>query len=98
MMAGRGTSAPGGWVRAMAAASRIRWRHRGRSGSGREMMKAMPGSREAPWVEYDATSALIVTDVQNDFAAPDGSLFVRGGEDVVPVANREIGRALGEGA
>jgi nicotinamidase/pyrazinamidase len=49
-------------------------------------------------VGYDPTTALLVTDVQNDFADPEGSLYVRGGEDVVSVANREIGRALEAGA
>jgi nicotinamidase/pyrazinamidase len=44
-----------------------------------------------------ATAALIITDVQNDFADPRGSLSVAGGEDVVPVANRHIGRALRDG-
>src|SRR4029077_10019991 len=43
---------------------------------------------------YDPTSALVVVDVQNDFADPAGSLFVSGGERVVARANDEIGRAL----
>jgi nicotinamidase/pyrazinamidase len=34
-----------------------------------------------------------VVDVQNDFADPGGSLYVRGGEQVVPVINAEIERA-----
>jgi len=42
--------------------------------------------------EYDAKSALIVVDVQNDFADPKGSLYVAQGEVVVDVANREIDR------
>ena len=42
--------------------------------------------------EYDAKSALIVVDVQNDFADPKGSLYVAQGEVVVDVANREIER------
>ena len=33
---------------------------------------------------YDAASALIVVDVQNDFADPRGSLYVDGGEAIVP--------------
>ena len=33
---------------------------------------------------YDPATALIIVDVQNDFADPDGSLYVRGGETVVP--------------
>ena len=49
-------------------------------------------------VEYDPSTALVVVDVQNDFADPDGSLYVRGGEEVVPVVNREIEQALGAGA
>jgi len=49
-------------------------------------------------VEYDVATALIVTDVQNDFADPKGSLYVSGGEQVVPVANREISRARQGGA
>ncbi len=48
--------------------------------------------------DYDARSALIVVDVQNDFADPDGALHVTGGDDVVPVANREIRRAVEAGA
>lgn len=47
---------------------------------------------------YDAATALIVVDVQNDFATPAGSLYVRGGEDVVPVINAEIEVALAAGA
>jgi nicotinamidase/pyrazinamidase len=47
---------------------------------------------------YDPTAALIVTDVQNDFADPNGSLYVRGGEEVVPVVNREIEQANAAGA
>ncbi|HEV8296583.1 MAG TPA: isochorismatase family protein [Acidimicrobiales bacterium] len=47
---------------------------------------------------YDERTALIVVDVQNDFADPDGSLYVRDGERVVPVINREIQRARAAGA
>ncbi|MFN2590984.1 MAG: isochorismatase family protein [Actinomycetota bacterium] len=47
---------------------------------------------------YDEATALVVVDVQNDFADPAGSLYVRGGGDVVPVANREIERARQAGA
>ena len=39
--------------------------------------------------EYDATTALLVVDVQNDFADPAGSLYVAGGEQVVPLINAE---------
>jgi len=37
--------------------------------------------------------ALIVVDVQNDFADPDGSLSVLGGDALIPRINREIRRA-----
>ncbi len=49
-------------------------------------------------VQYDPRTALIVVDVQNDFADPRGSLYVRRGEEVVPFANREIERAFDGGA
>ena len=48
--------------------------------------------------EYDPNTALLVVDVQNDIADPAGSLSVSLGEEVVPVANREIERALDAGA
>jgi nicotinamidase/pyrazinamidase len=47
---------------------------------------------------YDATTALLVVDIQNDFADPKGSLYVTGGEEVVSIANRELDRALSSGA
>jgi nicotinamidase/pyrazinamidase len=48
--------------------------------------------------EYDSRTALLVVDVQNDFADPKGSLYVRRGEEVVPFVNREIERAFDAGA
>lgn len=48
--------------------------------------------------EYDGKTALIVVDMQNDFADPRGALYVRGGEDVLPVANDEIAKARAAGA
>jgi nicotinamidase/pyrazinamidase len=39
---------------------------------------------------YQPATALVVVDVQNDFADPAGSLSVKGGDAVVPVINREI--------
>jgi nicotinamidase/pyrazinamidase len=48
--------------------------------------------------DYDATTALLVVDVQNDFADPKGSLYVTGGEEVVSAVNRELDRALSSGA
>jgi nicotinamidase/pyrazinamidase len=47
---------------------------------------------------YDASTALVVVDVQNDFADPSGSLYVRGGENVVSRINDEIQLALSDGA
>lgn len=44
-------------------------------------------------VDYDASAALIVVDVQNDFAHPDGSLFVDGGDEILDRINAEISRA-----
>ena len=47
---------------------------------------------------YDPLTALIVVDIQNDFAHPDGSLHVVDAEQVVANANREIARAVEAGA
>jgi nicotinamidase/pyrazinamidase len=47
---------------------------------------------------YDPTTALLIVDVQNDFADPAGSLYVKDGGDVVPVINKEIDRARDAGA
>jgi nicotinamidase/pyrazinamidase len=47
---------------------------------------------------YDRSTALIVVDVQNDFADPAGSLAVTGGADVVQVVNAEVESALAAGA
>lgn len=47
---------------------------------------------------YDTTSALIVVDVQNDFADPRGSLAVRGAADVLAVVNAQIRQARAAGA
>jgi nicotinamidase/pyrazinamidase len=41
-------------------------------------------------LSFDATTALLVVDVQNDFADPEGSLYVGGGEDVVPLAGEAV--------
>ncbi|HEX9642664.1 MAG TPA: isochorismatase family protein [Acidimicrobiia bacterium] len=47
---------------------------------------------------YDLQTALLVVDVQNDFASPDGSLYVAGGEDVVDFINDEVAAAEDAGA
>jgi nicotinamidase/pyrazinamidase len=49
-------------------------------------------------MDYDDTTALVVVDVQNDFADPSGGLYVRGGEEVVPLINAEAARAHAAGA
>jgi nicotinamidase/pyrazinamidase len=47
---------------------------------------------------YDPRTALIVVDLQNDFADPKGSLSVHGGANIVPIVNREIASARAAGA
>jgi nicotinamidase/pyrazinamidase len=47
---------------------------------------------------YDPRTALVVVDVQNDFADPDGSLYVRDADSVIDVANTEIEAARAAGA
>jgi nicotinamidase/pyrazinamidase len=49
-------------------------------------------------VRYDDRTALLVVDVQNDFADPEGSLSVPGGDGIVPLVNREIRAAEDAGA
>jgi nicotinamidase/pyrazinamidase len=48
--------------------------------------------------QYPTGTALVVVDVQNDFADPAGGLYVSGGEEVVPVVNAEVDAALDAGA
>jgi nicotinamidase/pyrazinamidase len=48
--------------------------------------------------EFDARTALIIVDVQNDFADAGGSLYVQGGEGIVSALNEEIAGARGAGA
>jgi nicotinamidase/pyrazinamidase len=47
---------------------------------------------------YAGTTALLVVDVQNDFADPEGSLYVDRGEEVPAVVNAEIVGARDAGA
>jgi nicotinamidase/pyrazinamidase len=49
-------------------------------------------------LEYNRDTALVVVDVQNDFADPNGNLYVNGGEKVVSVVNGEIANARSAGA
>jgi len=47
---------------------------------------------------YDTTSALVVVDVQNDFADPHGGLFVRGAQRILPIVNANVLAAEAAGA
>jgi len=47
---------------------------------------------------YRPGTALIVVDVQNDFADPSGGLSVTGGDRVIPAIDREIEMAVNNGA
>jgi nicotinamidase/pyrazinamidase len=49
-------------------------------------------------MRYDPHTALVVVDVQNDFADPSGSLSVTGGEGVVDAVNTQIALAVPAGA
>ena len=51
-----------------------------------------------PEVRYDAATALLVVDVQNDFADPGGGLYVRDGESVVTLVNEQVTTAQNAGA
>lgn len=47
---------------------------------------------------FDEPSALVIVDIQNDFADPHGALAIPGGSEVVPIANRHAARARNAGA
>ena len=47
---------------------------------------------------YGDDTALVVVDVQNDFADPSGGLYVQGGETVVALVNAEVAAAHDAGA
>ena len=47
---------------------------------------------------FDPGVALVVVDLQNDFADPAGSLSVRGGDAIIPVVNSAVDAALAAGA
>lgn len=49
-------------------------------------------------MEYNERTALIVVDVQNDFADSAGNLYVPGGEEVIDFINGEIQHAVAGGA
>lgn len=47
---------------------------------------------------YDPQTALIVVDMQNDFADPNGGLSVKGGDAIVELINRKAWKAIRAGA
>ncbi|MGZ8562695.1 MAG: isochorismatase family protein [Candidatus Limnocylindria bacterium] len=47
---------------------------------------------------YDERTALVVVDLQNDFADPAGGLAVAGGDGIVPLVNAHVREAAEEGA
>lgn len=47
---------------------------------------------------YNPSTALIVVDVQNDFADPGGSLYVPGGEEAIAFINEQVEDAVSGGA
>ncbi len=51
-----------------------------------------------PTVTYDATTALVVVDLQNDFADPAGGLHVAGGQDLAGLLAPEVSAARDGGA
>lgn len=48
-------------------------------------------------ITYEPGTALLIVDVQNDFADPAGSLSVKGGDAIIPILNAEIRRATEAG-
>ncbi len=49
-------------------------------------------------VGFDERSALLVIDVQNDFANPRGGLYVNEGQNIIPTVNRLVTAARDAGA
>ena len=47
---------------------------------------------------YDDRTALVVVDLQNDFADPSGKLVVAGGEAIIPAVNDAVRSAVDAGA
>jgi nicotinamidase/pyrazinamidase len=70
----------------------------------RSMARSWQSPQSGSWYSADEDArygpqvALVVVDMQNDFADPAGSLTVRGGAEIVPLVNAEIERALAAGA
>lgn len=47
---------------------------------------------------FDPSVALIIVDVQNDFADPEGSLYVNGGHEILPLVNALAAKAIAAGS
>lgn len=47
---------------------------------------------------FDPSVALIIVDVQNDFADPEGSLYVDGGDQILPLVNSLATQAMAAGS
>lgn len=58
----------------------------------------MSDQRGRAALPFDGRTALVVTDLQNDFADPAGSLHVAGGEGLVPLVDRLVAAARAAGA
>lgn len=59
-----------------------------------------PGPGDSPLpppLEYTSQDGLVVVDMQNDFADPDGGLYVPGGEETLEAVNGEIAATLQAG-
>jgi nicotinamidase/pyrazinamidase len=67
------------------------------SGSWRSPKRG-PWDPADPEARYSSIVALVVVDMQNDFADPAGSLSVGGGAEIVPLVNTEVVRAADAGA
>jgi len=53
---------------------------------------------EADAPTFDSSVALIIVDVQNDFADPAGSLYVDGGDEILPLVNALAAEAVAAGS
>lgn len=49
-------------------------------------------------MDFSTTTALLVVDVQNDFADPSGNLYIQGGEEAIEFINDQIATASRAGA
>ena len=69
------------------------------NGSSAPLDEPSPPPQGGPaMVRWDEHTALVVVDVQNDFADPRGSLSVQGGDEIIPALNDAITAAEAAGA